>query len=130
LASQSKGKPVVFVVEDNPANMKYLEFILNRLQVSTVTAYSGEEAQKLVESGKYDCMLLDINLGEGISGLELMEKLREMDQFKNTPIVAVTAYFSDNYQTELINKGFTDYLGKPFVMDQLKAMLEKYVKLP
>ncbi len=127
MTDQFEGNPTVLVVEDNPANMKYIMFILKRLKINVVEAYSGEEAQKLIASGEYDCMLLDINLGEGISGLDLMKIIRKKERYKNTPIVAVTAYFGDTYRTELIDKGFTDYLSKPYVMDQLKSILEKYL---
>ncbi len=118
--------PNILVVEDNETNMKFLEFILKRLGLSYKKAYTGEEALDLIGKEKYACMLFDINLGDGISGVELMERVRGNKNYKKTTIIAVTAYFGDSFQTELIGRGFTDYLGKPYVLNQLCAMLKKY----
>ena len=115
----------ILVVEDNEANMKFLLFILKRLNLSFQKAYTGEEALDIIENHDFSCMLFDINLGEGISGIELMEKVREEERFNKTPIFDVTAYFGDNFEEELLEKGFSDYLGKPYVLDQLKKLLEK-----
>ncbi len=120
------NKASILVVEDNEANMKFLLFILKRLGLSYEKAYSGEEAMEIIKDQEFSCMLFDINLGDGISGLELMEIVRKIDKYKDTPIIAVTAYFGENFETEILAKGFTDYLGKPYVIDQLKNKLEKY----
>jgi CheY-like chemotaxis protein len=119
-------KNTILVVEDKPDNMRYIVFLLEKLGFNTITAYTGEEALKLLKVNQIDCMLLDIHLGEGMSGVILMEKLREKKEYKDTPIAAVSAYFGGGMSEFLINKGFSDYIAKPFTINQLKELLAKY----
>ena len=119
-------KKTVLVVEDKPDNMRYLVFLLEKLGFNTITAYTGEDALKLLKVNQIDCMLLDIHLGEGMSGVILMEQLREKKEYKDTPIAAVSAYFGGGMSEFLINKGFSDYIAKPFTINQLKELLAKY----
>lgn len=119
-------KNTILVVEDKPDNMRYIVFLLEKLGFNTITAYTGEDALKLLKVNQIDCMLLDIHLGEGMSGVILMEKLREKKEYKDTPIAAVSAYFGGGMSEFLINKGFSDYIAKPFTINQLKELLAKY----
>jgi CheY-like chemotaxis protein len=119
-------KKTVLVVEDKPDNMRYLVFLLEKLGFNTITAYTGEDALKLLKVNQIDCMLLDIHLGEGMSGVILMEQLREKKEYKDTPIAAVSAYFGGGMSEFLISKGFSDYIAKPFTINQLKELLAKY----
>ena len=66
----------VLIVEDNDEHMNYNTYMLKRLGFTTVTANSGEDALKLLNDHQIDCLLLDINLGKGMSGLVLMETIR------------------------------------------------------
>ena len=74
---------------------------------------------------KYDLLLLDINLGRGIDGVELMQQIRQIDFYKNIPIVAVTAYAAEADKLEFLAKGFTHYISKPFSSQELKDLLTK-----
>jgi CheY-like chemotaxis protein len=69
--------------------------------------------------------LLDINLGRGIDGVELMQQIRQIKHYKNIPIVAVTAYAAETDKLEFLAKGFTHYLSKPFSSQELKDLLNK-----
>ena len=125
-AHDRSERPVVLVVEDNEANLRYLEFILKKLKLNVLSASNGEEAINAMKNENVDCMLLDINLGPGISGIMLMEIFRKEKRFEVLPINAITAYYGGGLSKELIKKGFTDYLTKPFTLEQLKDMLTKY----
>jgi CheY-like chemotaxis protein len=116
----------VLVVEDKPSNLRYLVFLLKRLGFNTVTAYTGEDALEVLKVNHIDCLLLDIHLGQGMSGLVLMEKLREKEEYKDTPIAAVTAYFGGGMSEFLLERGFSDFLAKPFTINQLRELLAKY----
>ena len=117
----------ILAVEDNPANMNYLLFILKKLNVHCLSAPTGEEALKLMDRIDFKCGLFDINLGSGISGLELMEVIRDTVPYKDTPIIAVTAYYGGGMYKKLIERGFTDYLAKPYDIHQLSELLKKYL---
>jgi CheY-like chemotaxis protein len=68
--------------------------------------------------------MLDINLGSGMDGVELMQKIREIDYYKNIPIVAVTAYAAQSDKVEFLAKGFTHYISKPFTKKELFSLLK------
>jgi len=116
----------ILVVEDKPANMRYLVFLLKRLGFNTVTAYTGEDALEVLKVNHIDCLLLDIHLGQGMSGLVLMETIRAIKKYRDTPIAALTAYFGGGMHEVLLEKGFSDFLAKPFTINQLRELLAKY----
>lgn len=119
-------RPKILVVEDNRFNMWCMIEYLKQLNFNVISALTGEEALEIMATNDVDCMLLDINLGAGISGIELMEQFCEQDRFKNIPILSITAYYGGGAHLELIEKGFTDYLVKPFQLHELEQILQKH----
>ena len=118
--------PCILVVEDDKLNMWCMLEYLKQMNFNVISATNAEEAFEVMRTNDADCMLLDINLGDEISGLELMEMFREQKRFKNIPIIAVTAYFGGDTHLELIKKGFTDYLAKPYQQQELQQILQKH----
>lgn len=119
--------PTLLVTDDNPPSLNYTMFLLKKLRIDVVSARSGNDALGKAENGSFDGVLIDINLGAGMSGIELMHGLRKKEKFRNTPIIAVTAFYGDLSPEELISEGFTDFLAKPFQIADLKNILEKYL---
>lgn len=115
----------ILVVEDNEANMNYIKYLLKKLNISHVTATSGEEALKVLETNTVDCMLVDISLAGGISGVDFMKLVRKQDQYKKTAIIAVTAHTMKGMRENLIKEGFDDHLPKPYTLSDLKNILEQ-----
>ena len=120
------GNLKLLAVEDNPANMAYLSFLLKKLDISVVPASSGEMGLELLAGETVDGMLVDINLGAGMTGIQMMEKVREMTEYKDVPMIAVTAYYGGGLDKELVQKGFSSFLSKPFSLDQLKDALSNF----
>jgi CheY-like chemotaxis protein len=116
----------VLVVEDNALNRSLITLMLQRLGVQVIPAESGPAALTRMQKEIVDFMFLDINLGAGMSGIQLMQRFRAMECYRDLPILAVTAYRYNEIRDYCRNGGFTDYLGKPFRIQQLKTMLEKY----
>ncbi|MCX6272235.1 MAG: response regulator [Bacteroidetes bacterium] len=114
--------PEILLVEDNPLN-KELVCIYLRGKASIDHASSGETALNMARNKQYDIVLMDINLGPGINGLQVTKKIREWEGYKNTPIVAVTGYTSETDKRRLLDGGCSQYLPKPFSKIQL---LETY----
>lgn len=118
--------PKVLVVENDPFQTAYLITVLSKLGISAIAISSAEEALSIMKSINVDCMLLDIHLGAGISGLSLMEEFRQQERYTDLPIIAITAYYGGGMKKELLEKGFTDYMQKPYKSNQLKEMLTQY----
>ena len=89
------------------------------------TAFNATIALELANKNIYEAMLLDINLGKGIDGVELMQMMRKINGYNKIPIVAVTAYAAESDRLEFLAKGFTHYLSKPFTSVELRGMLGK-----
>lgn len=114
----------LLAVEDNPEMQKlFYHFLSPRWDV--YSAYDMKTAMQLAGKIEFDVILMDINLGEATTGVDVLHALREMDQYKTTPIVAVTAYALPGDRERFLADGFDGYIGKPFAKQQLVRMLEK-----
>jgi len=103
----------VLYAEDNPANLKLVERILNQItNIKMLSAISGELCIDLAIAHKPDLILLDINL-PGIDGYEVFKKLQMYKETNNIPIVAISAHAMPKDIAKGISFGFTDYISKP-----------------
>ncbi|MFC1550833.1 response regulator [Candidatus Neomarinimicrobiota bacterium] len=118
-------KNTILVVEDNPANTAYMMFMLKKLNLPAINATSGEEAVELLKEHTVHCGLLDIHLGEGMSGIKVMEHIRNLKNMSKIPLVAVTAFYAGDMSKQLLDSGFDDYLAKPYKFNELEKILKK-----
>ena len=103
----------VLIIDDDPATRKIIElFLKNETQTKTVCNIKDaiDEANKY----NYSLVLMDISLGQGVSGIDLLKKFRELSFYKNIPIIAVTAHAMVGDRERFLLEGFDDYLSKPF----------------
>lgn len=118
----SGKKPTILVVEDDLINIEAISYFLKQF-VEIETATDGEKAISLALKKKYDAILMDINLGRGLSGLEVTKIIRELDEYNETPIIACTAYAMEGDAKTFIDAGCTHYLVKPFSKEEILGML-------
>ena len=71
---------------------------------------------------------MDINLGKGINGEELTHIIRMNNDYKDIPIVAVTAFSDQDYRSALLSKGITNFIAKPFLMKDLLEVIDNVFK--
>ncbi|OGU35246.1 MAG: Fis family transcriptional regulator [Ignavibacteria bacterium GWB2_35_6b] len=88
-------------------------------------ASSGEEALAKFEKGKYDLVLTDMKM-PGLSGLELLKKIKEIDE--NCIVILITAYASVPSAIKALKDGAYDYVTKPIDPDELAHLVEKALK--
>ena len=131
LSSQPENEPKkdlfnVLLVEDNLVNKELTEFFLRKL-CHVDYAPDGAVALEMVSKVKYQAVLMDINLGYGINGIETTKAIRKMPGYQNIPIIAVTGYTMSGDKEMLIAQGCTHYLAKPFdqagILDVMKNVL-------
>ncbi len=127
ILSSSMHDYTVLYIEDNPANLRLVTQLLGRR--SDMHLWGAEEPYKGLEmafENNPDLVLLDINL-PGIDGFAVLERLRENEITKNTPVIAVSA----NAMPEDIQKakeaGFNDYVTKPIDVKSLLKTVEKWL---
>jgi len=116
-------KKILYVEDEKVAQNIIHKTLSNNYTIEI--ANSVEEALAKVKSQKYDAFLIDVNLGENMDGVQLMEKIREMPEYKETPMTAITAFAADSDREEFLAKGFTHYISKPFALKELKNLVQE-----
>ena len=115
--------PRILAVEDNPETQLLLEHLLKgSYDVDMVPGIEG--ALDAVENNAYDILLLDINLNEDETGTDLLRLIREREGMDAVPAVALTAYAMPGDREDFLNKGFDEYVSKPFTRDDLTDAIE------
>lgn len=121
-------KTSVLVVEDEDTNYALAEHILLKSGIKVYRASTGIEAIHFI-SNKADMseliVLMDIKMPE-MNGYQAIEIIRKKHQ--DLPVIAVTAYATNEDKQKILNSGFTDYLSKPFKVQDLNQLISKYVK--
>jgi CheY-like chemotaxis protein len=122
--SENSNKSIkILLVEDDELNIRMISsFLIGKYHIDE--ARSGEEALKKVLDNNYDIFLMDIGLKKEMTGLDVTKKLRKMDAYRKTPIVAVTAYALAGDKERILQAGCSHYLSKPFSKKQLINLLE------
>lgn len=115
---EEKIFPKVLLVEDDEVNSRLIKIMLEG-NFDITWASDSSEALSLVNSFSYDIILMDINLKGELNGIETTREIRKLEQYKEIPIIAVTAYAMHDEREKILNSGFTGYLSKPFKKDDL-----------
>lgn len=114
----------VLMVDDDSASRDITKLFLKNI-CDMDFAFSGQDAIKMASKNSYKLILMDINLGSGLSGMEVAQKLRRIQGYQKTPIVALTAFALPGEKDEFLNAGCTHYLSKPFSKTDLINLLKE-----
>jgi len=117
-------KPRILIVENDSASIDIIRLFLKDLCDVDFTD-SGEKAYKLVNESNYDLILMDINLGKGMSGTETTKEIRKIDRYKDIPIVAITGFAMRGDREEFLKAGCTHYLSKPFSRSKITRLIKQ-----
>ena len=88
-------------------------------------ATSFEKALPLIQSRKFDFIVMDINLQGEYNGLDALRAIQKMPEYSKIPIIAVTAYVLPGDKEKFIKAGFRDFISKPILRDKLKNVIGK-----
>lgn len=123
MSDQVNEKPKVLLVEDNIENRDVIAYFIKNI-CDVDTSLDGPTAIQMASSKKYDVILMDINLGLGMNGMEATKRIRALSGYDKTPIVAVTAYAMVGDREIFLQAGCTHYISKPFTKGELLKLLE------
>jgi signal transduction histidine kinase/ActR/RegA family two-component response regulator len=118
--------PSILLVEDNPLNRDLIHRMLKN-KAKVTDAEDGASAIAYAQKMRYDLVLMDINLGEGIDGVEAMYLIRRIPGYMKVPIIAVTAYVMQGDKERFLREGFDEYMSKPFTRELLVEVISKRV---
>ncbi|MHC1737436.1 MAG: response regulator [Ignavibacteriaceae bacterium] len=120
-------KSSILFVEDDDAAIQIVLHSTRRIYDMDV-AKSADEALKKVSGRVYDAILMDINLKMGLDGVQVTEILRKKPEYKDTPIIALTAYAADSDRENFLSHGMSYYISKPFRREKLLDIIEEALK--
>ncbi len=121
--TMTKSKTVL-IVEDNELNMKLFHDLLDAHGFQTLQTSDGMQAMEIARQHHPDLILMDIQLSE-VSGLEVTKWLKEDEELKSIPIIAVTASAMKGDEEKIRQGGCEAYIAKPIsVVDFLQTVKE------
>jgi eukaryotic-like serine/threonine-protein kinase len=129
--SPPEGQPLprsILVVDDNEGNRDMLARRLQRSGYTTHVAGDGPEALALIEAQPFDLVLLDVMM-PGMSGLEVLEVVRQTHSVAALPVVMATARDQSGDMVEAFLKGANDYVTKPLDMPVVLARIGTQLEL-
>jgi CheY-like chemotaxis protein/HPt (histidine-containing phosphotransfer) domain-containing protein len=123
---ESEIKPHLLIAEDNQVNQDLMDAQLKLLGYSADYADNGVEALKLWKTGNYQLLLTDIRMPK-MDGYELIRQIRAMNSVAAaSPIIAVTANALESDVKQCMDTGASDFISKPFGLDDLRQILQKW----
>jgi CheY-like chemotaxis protein len=114
--------PRILIVEDALDIQALLRHLLKGYDLTLVANVA--EALTAAAENDFDLFMLDINLGEARTGVDLLNDLRALPQHASTPAMACTAYALHTDREHFLGQGFDAYLPKPFSRMQLNEAIE------
>lgn len=116
----------VLIVDDEPDNRGVLEFVLTTYQAKVRTAETAPQCLQMMEEQAPTLLLADIQMA-GMSGIELLAKIRENDKWNAIPVIAITAYAMPGDKERILAAGFNGYISKPLSVMQLVDQIQELI---
>lgn len=116
----------VLVVEDNELNMKLFHDLLEASGYDTIQTRNGLDAIELARQHRPDLILMDIQLPE-VSGLEVTKWIKEDDDLRSIPIIAITAFAMKGDEDRIRQGGCEAYLSKPISVGKFIETVRAYI---
>ena len=116
-----KGKTIL-LADDDVRNIFSMTKALEKYQLKIIPAMDGSEALHLLEGNEVDLVLMDMMM-PNMDGFESIRSIRKKREYKNLPIISVTAKAMSGDREKCIAAGASDYISKPVDVDQLVSLL-------
>ncbi|MFO7526415.1 MAG: PAS domain S-box protein [Ignavibacteriaceae bacterium] len=124
ITAEIQTKKKVLIVEDDEISKKFLTMCIRDVcEIDAVE--SGDKALELVAENNYDAIFMDINLGRSMDGVTASMNIRKLPEYKNTPIIAVTAFARPEDKEEFLIAGCSHYISKPYTRNQITKLVNK-----
>jgi len=125
---EAKRPPRILLAEDNAINQRIATIMLQKLGCQVQAVPNGLEALRAVCAGQYDLVVMDCMMPE-MDGFEATREIRKAEGGeRRTPIVALTANAMAGDREQCLNAGMDDYLSKPIKLEEIQAVLAKWLK--
>jgi two-component system, sensor histidine kinase len=116
----------VLVVDDNDVNALVAQAMLQRLGLSAATAADGQLALAAMAGQRFDAVLMDCRMPT-LDGFAATRRWREGERGRRLPIIGVTANVSAEDRRQCLDAGMDGFLGKPYRLGDLAAVLQRHL---
>ncbi len=124
--SPNGSAKTVLVVEDNELNMKLFHDLLEAHGYNILQTKDGMDALRIAREHKPDLILMDIQLPE-VSGLEVTKWIKEDEDLKSIPVIAVTAFAMKGDEEKIREGGCEAYIAKPISVTNFLETVRKFL---
>ncbi len=124
--SANGSAKTVLVVEDNELNMKLFHDLLEVHGYNILQTKDGMDALRLAREHKPDLILMDIQLPE-VSGLEVTKWIKEDDDLKSIPVIAITAFAMKGDEEKIREGGCEAYIAKPISVTNFLETVQRFL---
>jgi two-component system, cell cycle response regulator DivK len=121
-----RPRKTVLIVEDNELNMKLFHDLLDAHGYATLQTRNGMDAIGLARTHRPSLILMDIQLPE-VSGLEVTRWLKDDDELRDIPVIAVTAFAMKGDEERIRGGGCEAYISKPISVVSFIATVRKFI---
>ena len=128
MEEKSTKERTILIVDDNPQNIQLVASHLQEDGYRIAFSQHGRDALQKVQHTLYDLILLDIMMPE-IDGFEVCRRIRELPEYKEIPIIFLTAKTDKESIVRGFEVGAVDYVSKPFYGAELLARVRTHLKI-
>ena len=130
IAVPIRNKPIILAVDNDEDNRVLAALAVEQvLDCRAIAASDGETAISLAHLSQPDLILLDILLPD-LNGTEVIRCLKQHPDTQAIPIIAVTALAQVQDHTSILAAGCDDYLSKPYMLEDLEAVIRRHLRSP
>jgi PAS domain S-box-containing protein len=119
--------PHVLLVDDDLTTFGVVKYMTAKI-CAIIHAKDAKEAIAAIHDRTFDLVLLDINLGVGMNGFDVLKEIKSDERYKEVPVVALTAYAMAGDREKFLNAGCDYYLAKPFKKMDLLELIQTALK--
>ena len=116
----------ILIAEDAEETRDFLKVLLETPLIEVTCVENGLEALNILKTEKFDLVFLDISMPV-MDGVQAVTTIKSNDNFKDLPVVALTAHAIIGYKEKYLNCGFDAYITKPINDSVLFSCLEKFI---
>ena len=116
----------ILFIEDNEYLRKIVPYTLKQEDIQCLAVGSASEGLKAAREQQFDVVVTDINM-PGMNGLELISKLRESANYKDTPILCLTTEIDPATLADAKARGAQEVVSKPYTPQELLAAIQQHL---
>src|ERR1051325_3004093 len=117
----------MLIIEDNPANLDLMSYLLEAFGHVTLAAHDGEQGLRMAHAEKPDLIICDIQL-PGMDGYSFARRVEDSAALRAVPLIAVTALAMVGDRDKVLASGFDGYVSKPIDPETFVAQVEAFLR--